>query len=153
MVGAVKKPIFALAVLLFAARPVLQAADPSPSPLAEQDPAGIVRAYMEAFNQHNVPALAERVSPDFVWFNVNSDRATVEVKGRDSLRKNLASYFEKTSSVRSEIEDLVIAGDYVSFRERAVWNTLFGERSQSSLAVYEVKNGLITRAWYFPAAK
>jgi len=130
------------------------AADPPPAPTADEpEPVRIVRAYIEAFNQHNIPAMAERVATDFVWFNVTSDRATVEVKGRDMLRKTLSNYFEGTPTVRSEIDGVANAGDYVSFRERATWTSLLGQRSQSSLAVYEVKSGLITRAWYYPAAK
>ena len=144
--------ITAAALLLLAGVQIVFAAEATPEP-AEPEPIRIVRAYIDAFNQHNIPALAERVAPDFVWFNVTSDRATVEVKGRDALRKNLANYFEKTPTVRSEIDGLVSAGGYVSFRERATWNSLLGERSQASLAIYEVKEGLITRAWYYPAAK
>ena len=143
------------AALLIAACPLIAfGADPTPTPAeTEPEPVRVVRAYIDAFNQHNIPALAERVSPDFVWFNVTSDRATVEVKGRDSLRKTLATYFQNTPTVRSEIEGITSAGGYVSFRERATWNNLLGQRTQASLAVYEVKEGLITRAWYYPAAK
>ena len=144
-----------LATLFFLAGSfVAQAADPTPAAAeAEAEPIRVVRAYIEAFNAHNIPALAERVSPDFVWFNVTSDRATVEVKGRDALRKNLGNYFEHTPTVRSEIDGVASAGAYVSFRERATWNTLLGQKSQTSLEIYEVKEGLITRAWYYPAAK
>jgi hypothetical protein len=143
-----------LALLLLVAAITSFAADPAPPPSdAEPEPVRVVRAYIEAFNRHDIPAMAERVGEDFVWFNVTSDRATVEVKGRDSLRKTLANYFRGTPTVRSEIEGIVSAGNYVSFRERANWTSLLGQRSQSSLAVYEVKSGLITRAWYYPAAK
>ena len=143
-----------IALLLFVGSITSFAADPTPSPSeAEPEPVRVVRAYINAFNQHDIPAMAERVGEDFVWFNVTSDRATVEVKGRDSLRKTLANYFRGTPTVRSEIEGIISAGDYVSFRERAMWNSLLGQRSQTSLAVYEVKSGVITRAWYYPAAK
>ena len=143
-----------LALLLLHAGTTSFAADPSATPAeAEPEPVRAVRAYIEAFNQHDISAMAERVGEDFVWFNVTSDRATVEVKGRDMLRKTLANYFRGTPTVRSEIDGVVSAGDYVSFRERATWTSLLGQRSQSSLAVYEVKSGVITRAWYYPAAK
>jgi hypothetical protein len=146
-----------VALVVFAAVFSTFAADPTPSPSpsteTEPEPIRVVRAYIDAFNRHDIPAMAERVGEEFVWFNVTSDRATVEVKGRDSLRKTLANYFRGTPTVRSEIEGIVSAGDYVSFRERASWTSLLGQRSQSSLAVYEVKGGLITRAWYYPAAK
>jgi hypothetical protein len=124
-----------------------------PAPPAESPEIQVVRAYIDAFNRHDIPAMAERVAEDFVWFNVTSDSASVEVKGRDKLRRNLGSYFEHTPTVRSEIEGIISAGNYVSFREKAMWSTFFGEKSQTAVAVYEVKNGLITRAWYYPAVK
>jgi limonene-1,2-epoxide hydrolase len=147
-------PALKIALFLFIAVTTSFAADPTPTPdPAEPEPIRVVRAYIDAFNQHNIAAMAERIAPDFVWFNVTSDRATVQVKGRDMLRKTLANYFESTPNVRSEIDGVANAGDYVSFRERANWTSLLGPRSQSSLAIYEVKGGLITRAWYYPAAK
>ena len=144
-----------IAVLLLMVASAGFAAEPTPAAAdqVESEPIRIVRAYIEAFNRHDIPAMAERVGADFVWFNVTSDRATVEVKGRDSLRKTLSNYFEGTPTVRSEIDGIAHAGDYVSFRETARWSSLLGQRSQSSLAIYEVKGGLITRAWYYPAAK
>jgi hypothetical protein len=145
-----------IALLLLATAVTSLGADPTPAPAEaepEPEPVRIVRAYIDAFSRHDIPAMAERVGEDFVWFNVTSDRATVEVKGRDSLRKTLANYFRGTPTVRSEIEGIVSAGDYVSFRERATWTSLLGQRTQTSLAVYEVKSGLITRAWYYPAVK
>ena len=154
MFSCAKKVAGSAALLLLLAVANGFAAEPTPAASeAEPEPVRVVRTYIDAFNKHDIPAMAERVAPDFVWFNVTSDRATVEVKGRDSLRKTLSNYFEGTPTVRSEIDGVASAGDYVSFREKATWTSLLGQRSQSSLAIYEVKGGLITRAWYFPAAK
>jgi len=38
-------------------------------------------------------------------------------------------------------------------RERALWQSKKGERSQISIGGYEIQNGCIRRAWYFPAQK
>ena len=57
----------------------MDAADPTPKP-AEPDPIAVVRAHIEAFNRHDAAALAERVSPDFVYYNVASDATTVRRK-------------------------------------------------------------------------
>ncbi|CAN5221748.1 hypothetical protein BH20VER2_BH20VER2_09890 [soil metagenome] len=115
-------------------------------------PAEVVRAHIDAFNRHDIDALVERVSPDFIWFNVTSDATMMEVKGRDALRASLTSYFKSTPTVRSEITDVTQVGAFVSFRERANWTSAKGERAPSSLAVYEVRDGKIARAWYYPAA-
>ena len=121
---------------------------PEPPPATE-----VARLLIEAFNRHDPAALAERVSPDFIWYNVSSDETTIEVKGRDALRESLTKYFASTPSVRSEIDGVTQVGPFVCFRERVFWTSSKGERSQQSLAVYEVHDGLITRAWYYPAVK
>ena len=64
----------------------------------------------------------------------------------------MTSYFESTPSARSIIEDSMVSGRYVTVRERASWKTGSGEeRSQASVAVYEIRDGLIARVWYYPA--
>ena len=113
----------------------------------------VVQAHIEAFNRHDVDALVMRVSPDFVWYNVTSNETTIEVEGRDALRESLTKYFKSTTSVRSEIDGMTQVGPFVSFRERAFWTNAKGEQSQQSLAIYEVREGLIARAWYYPATK
>ena len=54
------------------------------------------------------------------------------------------TYFAARPSVRSVISGVVDGPVFVAFREQIVGGA-------SSLAVYEVHNGLIRRAWYFPA--
>ena len=45
-----------------------------------------------------------------------------------------------------------VSGRYVTVRERASWTSKSGEkRSQASLAVYEIRDGLVARVWYYPA--
>jgi len=39
----------------------------------------------------------------------------------------------------------------VTFLERASWTSQKGERTQSSVAVYEVREEKIVRVWYYPA--
>ena len=126
------------------------AAEPTPAP---PDAIAVVRAQVADFNKHDAVALAERVSPDFVYYNVTSDATTVETKGREALREGMTAYFKSFPDVRSEIEGLMQAGPFVSFRERAIWTSATGEKAQSALAIYEVHDGLITRVWYYPATK
>lgn len=76
---------------------------------------------------------------------------SVEVRGREMLRDYMATYFEAQPTVRSEVEESVVTGDFVAVRERASWTDRDGEgRSQASLAVYHVRDGLIQRVWYYP---
>ena len=56
----------------------------------------------------------------------------------------MTPYFASRPSARSTIAAAIDGPVYVSFREQIVGG-------QSSLAVYEVRGGLIKRVWYFPA--
>lgn len=114
-------------------------------------PLAVVQGHMDAFNRHDAEDLLSWVSPAVEWVNVQGSITSVEVRGREMLRDYMATYFEAQPTVRSEIEEAVVTGDFVAVRERASWTAPDGgERSQASLAVYHVRDGLIQRAWYYP---
>lgn len=110
-----------------------------------------VRKLSEAFNQHDAALLASLVHENVTWLSLAADSAVIEAEGRTALEEGMGSYFEALPSVRSEIEDLVVTGPFVAFRERVFWQGEAGEKTQASLAVYEVRDAHIRRAWYFPS--
>jgi hypothetical protein len=116
-------------------------------------PVQVVERQIEAFNRHDPDELANHVSEDFVWYNVTSDATTVESKTREKLRAGMKSYFKPLPDVKSTIDGVTASGPFVSFRETVSWTNAKGKHSQSSIAVYEVHAGLITRVWYYPASK
>ncbi|HET7535716.1 MAG TPA: nuclear transport factor 2 family protein [Candidatus Didemnitutus sp.] len=113
----------------------------------------VVEKQLAAFNRHDPDALADGVSEDFVWYSVTSDSTAIESKSREKLREGMKAYFKSFPDVSSKIEGVVAAGAFVSFRETASWTSKNGPRSQSSIGIYEVHDGLITRIWYYPAAR
>lgn len=114
----------------------------------------LVRASVAAFNAHDVEALTAHYADDLKWFSVDGDRQAIEADSRAAIRQWLAGYFKSFPDVRSEISEMSQTGAHVSFRERASWTAKDGtRRAQSSLAVYEVREGKIKRAWYFPAVR
>ena len=114
-------------------------------------PLAVVQGHVDAFNRHDAEDLLSWVSPAVEWVNVQGSITSVEVRGREMLRDYMATYFEAQPTVRSEIEEAVVTGDFVAVRERASWTAPDGEeRSQASLGVYHVRDGLIQRVWYYP---
>jgi len=114
-------------------------------------PLAVVQGHLDAFNRHDAEDLLSWVSPAVEWVNVQGSITSVEVRGREMLRDYMATYFEAQPTVRSEIEEAVVTGDYVAVRERASWTAPDGEEhSQASLGVYNVRDGLIQRVWYYP---
>jgi hypothetical protein len=115
----------------------------------------IVRSALVAYNQHDAAATAAHYAEDMVWFGIGVDgKQSVEGEGRAAVEKWLATYFKSLPDVRAEIANLTQAGAHVSFLERVTWTAKDGSRrAQSALGVYEVRDGKIKRAWYFPAAR
>ena len=107
---------------------------------------------MRAFNKHDVEGMLVHVTDDVEWMSVQGATLSVEASGKGTLRGGMASYFESIPSAQSTLEDSMVWGPYVTVVERASWTSKDGkERSQDSIAVYEIRKGLVARVWYYPA--
>jgi hypothetical protein len=122
-------------------------------PLATPEVA-VVRAALAAYNTHEAAAVAAHYAGDIKWFGVAGDKQSLEGEGRAAVEQWLAGYFKSVPDVRAEISDVTQTGSHVSFRERVTWTAKDGTRRvQSALGIYEVRDGKIARAWYFPAVR
>ena len=95
--------------------------------------------------------MAELVSPEFVLFYMDREKAHVGARGAQELREQMHAYFGQFPDVRSELSGLSVTGAFVTCAERAHWTAGGRMRTQSSAAVFEVRDGRIHRTWYFPA--
>lgn len=121
---------------------------------ADSPEIAVVRAQVAAFNRHDGDALAALLAPEVKWLSVDGDKLSVEGDGREAMRTWLIGYFKSFPDVHSEMADLTQTGAFVSYRERASWTAKDGKpRAQQAIAVYEVRDGLIVRVWYFPAVR
>ena len=120
---------------------------------ADSTSLAIVEAYFTAYNAHDVEGVLRLLDPDFVWLSLTGDSITVEVRGITAVRSSLDGYFRQLPSARSEAEVVSALGPWVSVRERAHWESPSGHRSQASMSVYEVRNGLLRRVWYYPVVR
>ena len=112
----------------------------------------VVRSLGDAFNAHDPAAMAEHVADDILWLGfAAADSVYTEADGKEALIAGMGGYFNAVPSVRSQMEDVVVTGNFVAYRERVFWQSEDGERSQAALAVYEVQDQLVQRVWYYPA--
>lgn len=127
------------------------------APLASCDardttPTSVVRTYVAAFNAKDLDAMMETVASDVVWMSVVGDSLTDVGRGRDEFRKLIAGYFSAVPSARSELIAIDATGPWVTTHERTRWDASPSESAgQTSLVVYEVRDGLIRRAWFYPS--
>lgn len=106
----------------------------------------VITDYFDSYNSHQVDSLMTMISADFKMYSVSQDTTTLDISGREALREWLGGYFNELSNVSSSTNGVNVSGNYVSFIETAHWGE---NKSQSSLAVYEVVNGKIRRVWYY----
>jgi len=114
----------------------------------------VLRAYLDAFNRHEPDAVAALLSPRVKWYSLDADKLVTDGDGREALRTWLIGYFKSLSDVRSDFLTIEQTGAFLSVRERASWTAKDGSRlSQQSHAVFEIRDGLIERVWYFPSMR
>lgn len=116
-------------------------------------PEAVVRAFVQAFNTHDLDAMLSFAAPEIVWLSVAGDSVTIDARGAGVLREQMGAYFRRLPSARSELETVTTLGPWVSARERAHWTAATGPRSQASLSVYEIRGGLVRRVWYYPVVR
>ena len=136
-----------LALLHLTATPMFFAAE-TPNPNEQR-----VRDYVSAFNKREIDTMLSMVSDDIQWLSVAGDKITIETQGKARLRESLAAYFKSTPTAKSELEWVRATASRVAALERAGWQSKSGPKSQASLSVYEFRDGLITRVYYYPAEK
>ena len=110
-----------------------------------------VQAFVAAFNTHDATRMAALASPQIEWLSIDGRSITVDTAGRAQLQSEMTDYFHGCPSCRSRIEQIIAGPERVVTVELAYWQSEFGLREQSAIAVYEFDGDRIRRVHYFPA--
>ncbi|MBT8473031.1 MAG: nuclear transport factor 2 family protein [Marinicaulis sp.] len=141
--------IFASAILFLAA-----ACAPDAERAAEPGPSGpnieVVKALMDAFNDHDPDEMRKYWHHDVTWVEITGDRSSVVTTSAEQLHAELVAYFEAYPSVSSTLEQISANGEYVSGVEHPVWEQDGERKTQRSNVVYQIVDGKVKRFWYFP---
>ncbi|TDF35819.1 nuclear transport factor 2 family protein [Alteromonadaceae bacterium M269] len=110
-----------------------------------------VERFIEAFNKHDADAMLAQASSDSRWMSIAGQKLSTETSTHEELRSAMTGYFESIPSARSEVRSIKESGPFVYTLEEAFWLSNGTEKSQCSVAVYELSENKIKNVWYFPA--
>ena len=111
----------------------------------------LVTRFLQAYNNHSVDEMLALVTPDIAWYSVVGGTISTEAAGSAALRASMTEHFARRPAARSKFLTITALGRFVTTHERAISTTPTGERSQASVAVYEIEAGRIKGVWYFAA--
>jgi ketosteroid isomerase-like protein len=120
------------------------------SAISIDDREKLVREFVEAFNTRKIEKMLELADENIQWLIIDGIKISVETEGKKALRDSMEKYFRDCPTCKSSLEWVQIAGSRVTAKEKASWMSKNGPREQSSLSVYEFRNGKILRVYYFP---
>lgn len=112
----------------------------------------IIENFVAAYNAQDIDGMRPYIHPDIEWISIEGSSSSVVSKGADALEKELEAYFSAPNAPTSSLKDWSVNVNFLAVTETARWTGKDGEpREQSSLAVYQMKQGMIRRVWYYPA--
>ncbi len=112
-----------------------------------------VLSLLAAFNSHDPQAMAVLVKEDVQWLSISDSEVLIEATGREALVTSMVDYFAALPSAQSRLLSIESLGPWVTAQEEASWDVDGERRSQASVAVYEIRDGLVQRVWYYPAVR
>lgn len=122
-------------------------------PLATPE-ATLIRSLLAAYNARDTAAVLAHFAPDAQLTTLDTAAANLDLTTPAALGRWLDAVFAAAPDLRCELLDLTQTGAHVSYRERTTFTDRDGQRrTQTSLAVHEVRAGKITRAWFYPSTK
>jgi len=108
-----------------------------------QQPVEVVQAQLDAYNKQDINAFAAVFAPDAkLYLNIGDSIPTIS--GREEIRRRYGEMFEANPNNKSTLIGRMIQGNFVFDHE---WITGRNEPLKI-MAIYEVVNGLIVRAWF-----
>ena len=110
-----------------------------------------VKGFVAAFNAKDIEGMLQLANTDIQWMSVSGQTIVSEASSQEALRKAMTGYFAGVPSARSEIRTIHQSGAFVFALEEAFWTSNGVEKSQCSMAVYELTGAKIKHVWYFPA--
>lgn len=109
----------------------------------EKNPVEVVQLQLDAYNKQDLALFCSVFAEDVLVYK-NLGDSLPSVRGRAELEKQYGAMFKKYPSNKSTLKGRMQEGNFVIDHE---WIT-GREKDLHIMAIYEVKQGLITRCWF-----
>lgn len=113
------------------------------APATEATPLWVAQAQLDAYNRQDAKAFAALFAPEVEVFNRLGDTIP-SLKGRQAVEERYAALFKSYPNNYSTLTGRIVQGNYVIDHEYVTGR----EKPVEIVAIYEVKEGLITRCWF-----
>jgi hypothetical protein len=112
-------------------------------------PEAIVQRQLDAYNAKDLEALMAIYAPDAEQFE---HPAKLLATGTAQIRERFITKF-KEPDLHAHLVKRIVAGNVVVDHEHVTRNFPEGIGKIELIAIYEVQNGKIAKAWFIPGAK
>ena len=136
-----KHLMVAVGLMIHAIQPTLACTDST-------DPETVVQAQLDAYNAHDVDRFVECYSDDVSVTDLTGARPPIQ--GKAQLREAYGFLEQVPDEFRAVADNRMVNGPIVVDHERVVGRGE-GLPDLKVFAIYEVRDGKITRVWFPPA--
>jgi hypothetical protein len=114
--------------------------------------APIIQRSEAAFMNRDVAGSTADLDADYVLYDILEDGAIERIRGVENVRSALGKIFESGVWLSSEVDRLALVDNTLVQIEHDTFKTEDGEKTISTLVVFEHRNGKRWREWrYIPA--
>ncbi|WP_370339413.1 nuclear transport factor 2 family protein [Parvularcula marina] len=112
----------------------------------------VIEDFVAAYNAKDLDGMMALAHPDIEWIAIDGSESEVFSAGTAALAEEMTGHFSSATFPHSELSNWSVNDDFVAVTETARWTGADGEeKAQSSIAVYQLEEGLIRRVWYYPS--
>ncbi len=104
----------------------------------------LAQRQLDAYNNRDIEAFAMCYAENVQLFRLQSSEMFCE--GRDQLRQSYGTMFATHPDLHCELVKRVVCGEIAIDEEKV--SGLMADTQLHAVAIYEVKDGLICRAWF-----
>jgi uncharacterized protein (TIGR02246 family) len=119
--------------------------NPSRETLSAVDVRGLIERYNDAWNRHDLDAIASMHHPDVVFQN---HTAGERAEGAEAVRAHIARIFENNPDLRFSTRSLGCGDDFAVCE----WTARAGDREWDGVDVFPIEDGLIRRKDVYSAS-